>query len=52
MGFTTQKVLMLGSLSSIAVSNGFLFAQTTGMLKSLQRNDDGLNLTESDILWI
>ncbi|XP_061381867.1 uncharacterized protein LOC116778464 [Danaus plexippus] len=43
---------MLGSLSSIAVSNGFLFAQTTGMIKSLQRNDDGLNLTESDILWI
>ncbi|OWR46872.1 sugar transporter 12 [Danaus plexippus plexippus] len=52
MGFTTQKVLMLGSLSSIAVSNGFLFAQTTGMLKSLQRNEDGLNLTESNILWL
>ncbi|CAG9577640.1 unnamed protein product [Danaus chrysippus] len=43
---------MLGSLSSIAVSNGFLFAQTTGMIKTLQRNDDGLNLTERDIFFI
>ncbi|CAG9577636.1 unnamed protein product [Danaus chrysippus] len=52
MGFTIHKVLMLGSLGSIAVSNGFLFAQTTGMIKTLQRNDDGLNLTERDIQWI
>ncbi|CAG9577635.1 unnamed protein product [Danaus chrysippus] len=52
MGATIHKVLMLSSLGSIAFSNGFIFAQVTGMIKSLQENEDGLNLTESNIVWI
>ncbi|XP_052746021.1 uncharacterized protein LOC112050996 [Bicyclus anynana] len=47
-----QKVFVLGSLNLISFSNGIVFGQTACVISSLQKREEGIELTDTQISLI
>ncbi|XP_052746005.1 glucose transporter GlcP-like [Bicyclus anynana] len=48
----SAKVFVLGSLNLISLSNGIIFGQAACVISSLQKNEEGIQLTEGQISLI